>query len=324
MHFAVDPWDPDYGTSLGTVTDESDAVVIVDIEKPAEAWAPIVCAPPDASSVPPVVFIDGVRRIDARTWITAGEPPTTEPGIFASYAAGAMRCEPGRAELAAWDVGRVLATPAPDAVDVEIGTCAWRAIAARDASIESLTYAVHDAMTKTEVRVAEAARRGDDALIVVDGPLRDRRHVPDAVGLVKTHLKRYLDDAPARVVEALASGERTPVFLVEGVWSRYSWYVRLPGVDGGGPWAGIVRIEASGDLPAAAVCALAERVSPQLLRFASQPHKEPRAPQNLYPIAGLEKELRRRLGDAAVLYRALRRAAASVPLGTTATPAAAR
>ena len=52
-------------------------------------------------------------------------------------------------------------------------------------------------------------------------------------------------------------------------------------------------------------------VSALLLRFASQPHKEPRAPQNLYPIAGLERALRRRLGDAAVVYRALRRAAAA-------------
>ena len=34
-----------------------------------------------------------------------------------------------------------------------------------------------------------------------------------------------------------------------------------------------------------------------LTGYASEQHKEPRAPQNLYPIAGLEQELRRRLGD---------------------------
>ena len=39
------------------------------------------------------------------------------------------------------------------------------------------------------------------------------------------------------------------------------------------------------------------------------PPKDPRAPQNLYPIAGLERELRRRLGDPALLYRSLRAAA---------------
>src|SRR5262245_4428007 len=94
MRFAVDPWDPDYGTSLGTITDESAALVIVAIDGPSERRAPISCPLPAAATVPPVVFVDGVRRIDARTWVTAGEPPVTEPGIFASYAAGAMRCEP--------------------------------------------------------------------------------------------------------------------------------------------------------------------------------------------------------------------------------------
>jgi hypothetical protein len=43
--------------------------------------------------------------------------------------------------------------------------------------------------------------------------------------------------------------------------------------------------------------------------YASTPHKDPRAPQNLFPIAGLERELRRRLGDAALVHRALRLAA---------------
>ena len=43
--------------------------------------------------------------------------------------------------------------------------------------------------------------------------------------------------------------------------------------------------------------------------FASEAHKDARAPQNLYPIGGLERELRHRLGDAELLYRALRAAA---------------
>ncbi len=46
-----------------------------------------------------------------------------------------------------------------------------------------------------------------------------------------------------------------------------------------------------------------------LCRYASVEYKDARAPQNLYPIAGLEKELRRRLGDPRLLYRALRAAA---------------
>jgi hypothetical protein len=45
--------------------------------------------------------------------------------------------------------------------------------------------------------------------------------------------------------------------------------------------------------------------------FASAPHKDPRAPQNLVPIGGLERELRRRLGDEQLLFRSLRAAARS-------------
>jgi hypothetical protein len=67
-----------------------------------------------------------------------------------------------------------------------------------------------------------------------------------------------------------------------------------------------VRCEASPRLSPAAVTALATRVSARVPRFASEAHKDPRAPQNLAPIAGLERELRRRMGDAGLLYRALR------------------
>ena len=37
-------------------------------------------------------------------------------------------------------------------------------------------------------------------------------------------------------------------------------------------------------------------------------HKDARTPQNLYPIKGLEDELRRRLGDAQFLYRSIKAA----------------
>ncbi len=54
---------------------------------------------------------------------------------------------------------------------------------------------------------------------------------------------------------------------------------------------------------------LADLTARLLPPLASAPHKDPRAPQNLVPIGGLERELRRRLGDQQLLYRALRSAA---------------
>jgi hypothetical protein len=39
--------------------------------------------------------------------------------------------------------------------------------------------------------------------------------------------------------------------------------------------------------------------------FASQPGRDPRAPQNLYPVGALETQLRHRLGDAQLVRRAI-------------------
>ncbi len=141
------------------------------------------------------------------------------------------------------------------------------------------------------------------------GPLRGRTHLPRAIGFIKSHRTAYLSPALHAMVGALAGGQRTPVFLMMSSWSRFSWYLRLPGSIGH-PWAGVVRCEASADHETSDVIELADAVAAALPRFSSKPHKDPRAPQNLYPIAGLERELRRRLGDAALLYRDLRVAAA--------------
>jgi hypothetical protein len=94
-------------------------------------------------------------------------------------------------------------------------------------------------------------------------------------------------------------------------WRRTSWYLQLPGTPGV-PWAGVVRVECSAELPAREATRLADLTARLLPTLASAPHKDPRAPQNLVPIGGLERELRRRLGDQQLLYRALRAAAMPV------------
>jgi hypothetical protein len=102
----------------------------------------------------------------------------------------------------------------------------------------------------------------------------------------------------------LRSGQRTPVFALGTRWPGWSWYLRLPGATGA-PWAGIVRIECSPDLAPDQAIELAHLSGATLPRFASSAYKDPRAPQNLVPIAGLERRLRGMLGDARLLHRAL-------------------
>jgi hypothetical protein len=111
------------------------------------------------------------------------------------------------------------------------------------------------------------------------------------------------------MVGTLGPGERTPVFLLGTSWDRFTWYLRLP-CPPGHPWAGIARVECAANLPASDAIALANVSQAVLPRFASEEYKDSRAPQNLYPVAGLERELRRRLGHPGLLYRALRAAAA--------------
>lgn len=147
--------------------------------------------------------------------------------------------------------------------------------------------------------------------MVFDGPLRGR-DASAGVGYVKTQHVQYLDENQHTVVAELNPGQRTPVFAIGsgGRFPRWSWYLRLPGPRSH-PLSGIVRLELPGLGGPEAAAERADVVSATLPRFASEPHKEARAPQNLYPISGLEKQLRRRLGHPHLLEKALRVASSS-------------
>ena len=228
--------------------------------------------------------------------------------MCATWAAGAVRCDT-RAELVSCLVERGLFSASRHAADLATRHGTYSVRASGGSSPEQLWIAIQNRMADTERAVAELVRaEQSDALLFVDGPLRGRSHLPDTVGLVKTHQRAYLEGAQAAVLATLRPGERTPAFTISSAFPRHSWYARLPG-PGGAPLAGVVRCECSIDVSPAALVRLADVTAAVLPRYASAPHKDSRAPQNLYPIAGLERELRRRLGDARLLYRALRTAA---------------
>ena len=307
MKFTVDPWDPSYGTSneLDPV-DVSRAQIEVDVEVPAGEWAPRRPPPPERAER--LVFIDGVRRVEAHVWIDADDG-TAEHGICASYAAGAVRCD-GAAVCGPFVVRRGLFTTHGGAETIPTWAGDFAVRLASSATPEGLALAVQERMAEAELEAAEiACGEGDVDLVVVDGPLRGRQHLSGAVGYIKTHHVTYLPPDLNAVVGRLTPGERSPLFILGTDWSRLSWYFRLPAT-GTSPWSGVVRGECSANLLAGAA-ALADRVTTALPRYASEAHKDGRAPQNLYPIAGLERDLRHRLGDPQVLYRALRLAAAA-------------
>jgi hypothetical protein len=300
MRFSIEAWAPEYGSSSDGEFVDSQATIDEEVERPLEHWMPL--RPPARRDWTTILFTDGVRRVDARVWIEDGNE--SHPGICATYAAGAVRCD-GRATVVAAEVRRGLFTAANGAENIVGRHATYPVRNAPAGSPEVLSLALQQRMGELEVCLASAEQAD---LVIVDGPLAGRQNVPGAVGYVKTHHVSYLSPPAEAVVGRLAPGERTPVFSMMSSWSRFSWYLRLPGADGH-PWAGIVRCEASADHDPAAVIALADSVAAALPPFASDGHKDARAPQNLYPIAGLERELRRRLGDPAFLYRDLRCAA---------------
>ena len=327
MRFTVDGWDPAYGSSLELEDslEESTAVVDVNIELAADRWHAI---DPDPSCPAPeaLLFVDGVRRIEARVWInenpgTNGHAPEASAALCASYAAGVVCCCRQQAHLVRADIRRGLFTIAPHASDIatwagNYEACHVTSKAASTPLMARLSQALQDNLTDIEVATAVEARAvvqehgvpADGDLLVVDGPLRRRQHLPRTLGYIKSHRSTYLPPELNALVATLLPGQRTPAFLIGTTWDRHSWYLRLPGPPGS-PWAGVVRIECSANLPVSEVIRLAAVSQKRLERFASAAYKDARAPQNLYPIAGLERELRHRLGDPRLLYRALRTAA---------------
>jgi hypothetical protein len=245
-------------------------------------------------------------------WIE-GPDGDAQPGICASFGAGVARCGAGRrAEIMHPSVGRGVFSASAHAVEIMTRHGTYSAHVAGGPNPEALWLALQERMARREVAAAEAARHEcpdpENALVVVDGPLTGRQHVAGAIGVIKTHGVAYLPPDLHRMVGQLTDGARTPLFAIAGRFSRLSWYLRLPG-GADAPWAGVVRVECSTEVSVAAACALADTVGVTLGRYASEPYKDPRAPQNLYPIGGLERELRRRLGDPGLLFRALRVAA---------------
>jgi hypothetical protein len=164
------------------------------------------------------------------------------------------------------------------------------------------------AMRRAEAELAE--RLGAEAdVVLLDGPLTFLTTSGPVLGYVKRLLRTYLPAGPSALLRTLAVGERTPIFLVvakRGTRPRYSWYARIAaGRVIESALAGVVRLEALGGLGLGDVQALADTTARYLPRFASDASHDPRAPQNLYPIGGLEAHLRHRLGDALVIRRAI-------------------
>ena len=210
------------------------------VERPLADWAPI--APTPAPAPERILFVDGVRRIDARVWIHDGD--RAHAGVCASVAAGVVDVRPARRPWSPRSrVDRALIAPAAS----DAGRCddAPRPLRATCRPLGDDPDAVYLGDPRADDRTRADAWRPPTRceLVVFDGPLRGRND-PSGVGYVKTQHVQYLPEEVRPVLGRLGDGERTPLFLIgdRGPGRAWSWYLRLPGPRSQ-PLSGIVRCE---------------------------------------------------------------------------------
>ena len=227
MRSRVEQWAPEYGTSVEAgALDESQAA---GRRQRRAAGRRVAAARPrrPARSVPAeLAFVDGVRRVEARVWVT-DDAGAMHQGICASYAAGVVRCN-GAATVVDAAVQRSLFCDGPDLapIDTRHGRFGVRQVAVRVARCAVASgsrppWATSSTRCPPRSPPTASCRRRAAPRAAIDAPRRRLREDPPR-GL------------PARASSATSSsrsrpGQRTPVFLIGDVFRRWSWYLRLPG-----------------------------------------------------------------------------------------------
>jgi len=302
----ADPWMPDHGMGFQARDDETPASADPFVE--TEDWSRPIGSGPRAERC--VVFVDGVRRADLR--LIAEEGPRRVPGLLGSFAVGAVRCD-GAATFGDHEVRRAVVLGGgvrPEPMEVAVGeehlTFEPESVTGDDP--DGPLAGLQARMRKVEGLLAAKAAAEGDVLVLADGPLAffDSTVAP-VVGVIKRTMARYLSPDYESLIAQLAPGRRTPLFGLgdHDRVRRYSWYTRL--VPLRVPWhdrAGIVRCEVRAGLGLQESVEVAHRVSALLPAYAGRP-SDPRTPQNLAPVAGLEGWLRHRMGHALIVRRAL-------------------
>lgn len=305
----VEGWAPEYGSpfeSDDALADDGKVDESVEVSGP---WSPIAG---HDDGIDQVVFVDGVRRIDAR--LTLDEPEGPIPGICGTHGVGAVLWDrkSRRSEFAEIQIDRlaVFGNGQGAPIPVAVSDISYRSESIPETDPGMLIQRFHGSMRKAEARLSERLAQ-EGLFVIADGPINDLS-ATEKVGYIKTHRAPYLSQEQAPIVGQVRAGERTPLFLIGigGAYPRYSWYQRLSTTPGGHSWTGVVRCEVSSALSLEQATMIANRTAAILPNVGSEPHIDPRAPQNLVPIAALERELRRRLGDPGFVYRALRSAVA--------------
>jgi hypothetical protein len=304
----LDSWQPDYEGSVQVESPLEESSVEVDATVESVLWEP-VCKPP-IESLPSIYFLDGTRRTDAR--VLAMEGGKVIHGLFGSAAIGAVLVRDDEAVFKDCSVTRVLilGLGLSKTVTAEIGSSELRfdGIGSVATTPAEVTIALQETMRREEAKFAEHLLN-QDGLVFMDGPLAYLTTAESTIGIIKRISQPYLDAARFGLLRELRIGARTPLFAIrDRSKDRYAWYLRIGvGTRIEHSLAGIIRLEVRAAVGIDRARELANASCGILPRFASSPIRDPRAPQNLVPVGALEQELRRRMGDAVLIHRAIQR-----------------
>jgi hypothetical protein len=304
----IDTWDAEYGGSFEAFDLEAEASQTSASPIEDVPWEPV----PGAMTGHPrrIGFLDGVRRIELRLFAEDGS--VIAPALAGSWAVG-VAWGGERSEVGPIRIGRSLVVAgglSHPAMRMTIGNATLDFVAMSVTGTTSIDpiQGLQNAMRAAEAALAAELMTNDPPeLLVLDGPLTYFAPGGLVVGMIKRQNRPYLRPEQAAILGALEVGRRTPIFLLgDQRLERFSWYLRIGArrpIDG--TMTGIVRLETSVAAGLDAARVLANLTAGALPGFATEWGTDPRAPQNLYPVAQLERELHHRLGDRMIVRRAI-------------------
>jgi len=306
----VEEWQAQYGSPMLIASEDLPGGTVEVAERvDGDSFA---LRPQAIASPGPVAFVDGVRRGDAHLYVRDGD--VFAHGVAGVHARGAALCD-GEARIDHVRVGRMIIWGGGLQVAIPPleGGWQWQIASIHDNDADAPLRELQNRMRQAEAELAERLA-AEGWLVIADGPLTfvRSRDLP-VCGYVKTHMRLLLPPELHRRVPELQAGERTPLFAMGR--ERYSCYTRVAdGLGHASPWHAIARLEFPQSAGLDAACATADKVTCLLPRYAGVPHTDPRAPQNLQPIAALERQLRHRLGNPGLSTRAVRETARALAL----------
>ncbi len=317
MRIVLDPWGGDYGSQVATSQEaDSDDVTVQSLEAESEdcAWEPLWPAPKTLPTE--TVVVDGVMRSDASGMVEDGERRAL--ALFGSFAAGAVTIN-SQVRIVEARVLRLFIAgnnwPTPDDIEIPAGRSArlrYEGMSVKAETYDDLRETLVNEMRRSEAQVAEAVSKAE-SLVLADGSLKFFGGASSVVGVIKTIHKLYLPNKRATILRKLERGQRTPFFCIESKRKNTGYkiltcYLRLAKPQAiETQFAGLVRLEMNpsqrehGD-----VAALFDQAAVRVRELASKAPKDPRAPQNLIPIGGLERQLRHKLGDMQLVLRGIK------------------